>query len=399
MIAKNKKELFSSVNLYIIFWAYFFVQVMKGFTQTTLVSGSRLLLLLVLLVCGYLIKKNRFRRDPITTSSSLFGGYLSLMALLDLGLNYNGLSNIFSVFLWVIVFRQISYMKIDDNKLHMISLIMSVMCNLLSYIYIFDILPQIKYMENVTRIGAINSIYYILISFPFIFLFRNWLWSMLFSILPLLAFITSGKTTCMLCGSAIVLYYIIHNFRSLRFYSRILFVIVVYVIGCFAAKYVDFSSLLYSTQDDFSSGGNGRFEIFSKVSDLLMYESDFSSIIFGHGVNAISRTIGIGGHNDFLEVFYCYGIVGLLSFIIFLANLVRGISLLENKTIRTSYVISLISLLFALLASKLIATQIGLLPLSIFWGILFANNRCHKKNKCIYENSSYNSVSSSNTCS
>ena len=140
-------------------------------------------------------------------------------------------------------------------------------------------------------------------------------------------------------------------------------------------KYIEFSTLLDNSQEDFSSGGNGRAEIMSKVLYLLNYESNTSSIIFGHGVNAISRTIGIGGHNDFLEVLYCYGIIGLVLFITFLIYLIKEIRILLSNTHRIAFYISIIILFFALSASKLIATQIGLLPLSILWGTLLAYSR------------------------
>ena len=351
---------------------------MQGFTQETTVTSSRILLLLILLFFGYVIKKNKTKIDTITKNTFLFGGYLSIVTLFDLGLNANGLSNIFSVFLWIIVFRQISCMIIDDRHLYIVALIMSFMCNVLSFIYIFNLASQILYMEHLTGIAAINSIYYIFISFPFVFLFRNWLLSIIFSIFPFYAFITSGKTTCILCGGVILLYYIIQKVKNNKLSSRVLLLLVLVFLFGVLISFIDLNSIIDNTQSDFNSGGNGRFSIYSKVWNLLIYESSVFSILFGHGVDAISRTIGIGGHNDFLEILYCYGIIGLFLFIVFLSNMVKAVKTLKTHVTRMSYIISLIILFFAFIASKMIATQIGLLPLSIFWGTLFANNKYNK---------------------
>ena len=370
-----KEGTFSLVTLYVLFCAYFFVEVMRGFTQYTSVSSSRIIPLLIILGLGCFVKKNDLDSTSLTKVSILFGGYLSLVTFFDLDINATAFSNVFSVFLWIIVLKQVSSMEIDINKLEIIILLMSIMCNIISSIYVFDIVPKIQYMEHIQRIGAINSIYYILITFPFVFLFRNWLWSVFFSLLPLFAFMISGKTTCILCGIAILCFYIFKNLMNIELKSRILFILVVVLLCWIVSPYIDFTTLLDNSHEDFSTGGNGRAEIMRKVLYLLIYVSNTSSIIFGHGVNAISRTIGIGGHNDFLEVLYCYGLIGLFLFIAFLIYLIKEIRMLLSNTHRIAFSISIIILFFALSASKLIATQIGLLPLSIFWGTLLAYSR------------------------
>lgn len=375
MFNKIKKGIFSLTTLYVLFCAYFFIEVMKGFTQVTSTSNSRIIPLFIILGFGVIIKKNNIKITSLTKASILFGGYVSIVTLFDLGVNTAAISNVFSIFLWILVFRQASCMKIDSDKFDIIILLMSIMCNIISFVYVFDIVPQIKFMDHIIRIGAINSIYYILITFPFVFLFRNWLWSLLFSLLPLFAFLVSEKTTCILCGMAILIFYIYRNIRNLKLSSRILFILVIGGIFLCSSTYIDFTSFLDSGEEDFSTGGNGRAEIATKVFQLLINESDLFTIIFGHGVNAISRTIGIGGHNDFLEVLYCYGLIGFILFVSFLVYLVKEIKFFNSNTYRIAFSISIIALFFALFASKLVATQIGLLPLSIFWGTLIAYNR------------------------
>lgn len=379
MFQNIKKGILSLTTLYMLFCAYFFIEVMKGFIQVASTSESRVIPLLMILGLGVVIKKSKINTTSLTKVSFLFGGYMSIVTFCDLGFNVSALSNVFSSFFWILVFNQVSSMKMDEYKFDITILLMSVMCNIISFIFVFDVFPQIQFMEHITRIGAFNSIYYVLITFPFIFLFRNWLWSIFFSIMPLYAFIVSGKTTCLLCGISILTFYIYRNIKNLKQKSRVLFILVIVSVCCFAYKYIDFASVLESSREDFSTGGNGRTEISTKVYHLLINESNLFKIIFGHGVNAISRTIGIGGHNDFLEVLYCYGLIGFTLFISFLVHLFKEIRTFISSTHRIAFSISLIVLFFALIASKLIATQIGLLPLSIFWGTLIAFNRSQIK--------------------
>lgn len=68
-----------------------------------------------------------------------------------------------------------------------------------------------------------------------------------------------------------------------------------------------------SVEDD---DGSGRTAVWYNTIQLIE-NSDFMSLIFGHGYNKVAKeTIyGLSAHNDFLEITYDYGIVGLILYI------------------------------------------------------------------------------------
>lgn len=61
--------------------------------------------------------------------------------------------------------------------------------------------------------------------------------------------------------------------------------------------------------------GSGRTIVWSVVIDLIL-NSDFIPLLFGHGYNAVSldANVGMSAHNDFLEVIYDYGIIGVVLY-------------------------------------------------------------------------------------
>ncbi len=68
-----------------------------------------------------------------------------------------------------------------------------------------------------------------------------------------------------------------------------------------------------SAQDD---EGSGRTYVWQAAFDLIE-RSDFLPLLFGHGFNKVEKDsmLGLSAHNDFLEVTYDYGIVGLALYV------------------------------------------------------------------------------------
>lgn len=70
-----------------------------------------------------------------------------------------------------------------------------------------------------------------------------------------------------------------------------------------------------SLQDD---QGSGRLEVWQTVIDNLR-QSDTASFLLGHGYRSVEVPIGndlVPAHNDFLEVFYDFGLIGLVLYLI-----------------------------------------------------------------------------------
>src|SRR5699024_243807 len=108
------------------------------------------------------------------------------------------ISSIISFSFWVIVLSQVKAMKIEKIDVEIISLIMSIACNLCALTYSYNFTRWQIELDHDARVGAINSIYYILTMLPFVFYLKKWWLALVLSIMPFYAFIVSGKTTCLL---------------------------------------------------------------------------------------------------------------------------------------------------------------------------------------------------------
>lgn len=131
-----------------------------------------------------------------------------------------------------------------------------------------------------------------------------------------------------------------------------------------------FGGIFLSVIDEANTGGNGRFEIYTKTISEYSHLSIFKQI-FGCGFNAINNAINIGTHNDFLMVLYNYGFVGFVIYITFFVQLVRDFLCLyrEKSKYTFAFAVSLIVFFCVSMASNVLNTQIQFLLLCLFWGM------------------------------
>ena len=101
-----------------------------------------------------------------------------------------------------------------------------------------------------------------------------------------------------------------------------LLVIVVYYLIVFLSDYNEYIIEKFSSARD--DEGSGRFKIWNDV--LSMYwESNPMAMFFGHGYLAVGADSPekLTAHNDYLEVLYDYGLIGITLLVALLVNLVR----------------------------------------------------------------------------
>ena len=86
------------------------------------------------------------------------------------------------------------------------------------------------------------------------------------------------------------------------------------------------------------SSGSGRAQIYTKIFDGVM-RSSFGSLLFGHGFYATSDytkqslefNIAVVAHNDWLEVAYDFGLVGLILYLSILLSILRSVIKSERR--------------------------------------------------------------------
>ena len=278
------------------------------------------------------------------------------------------------IFFWPITLwiAEKSYFTTDSFELS--AVIIAIICNLMSVTTILgrSNIELLESMDLSQAVGAINSIYLVLSTFPFVFLISNNKLKFFLLILPIMAFIMSGKTTCiassLLCTAYFFFSTIMHSNSKIKIFMMV--IIVFYVIFYIGDSFVNFGSLLEGISLDLDSGGNGRINIIKNVLTHYMNKGIINQIL-GSGFFAVATDTKLSAHNDFLEVLYDYGVVGLILFLVFWYQLIKKRKQQPSGTnIHVVYDISLIIYICSCLASNFIVQQINMLFFALLWGTI-----------------------------
>ena len=115
--------------------------------------------------------------------------------------------------------------------------------------------------------------------------------------------------------------------------------------------------------------GSGREDLFLMVWELIL-KSDTLELIFGHGYNSVVEVLEYSAHNDFLEVMYDQGIIGLGLYVYIYISLIMTINKIKEKTLRDSFRMSVFLFFIVSLTSHLILFTSSIICLSTFWGMV-----------------------------
>ena len=334
-----------------------------------LINSSRNVIILYLILVGWMLRKGKKTIREVK-ALAVFSLYVcSVIFFMHDSKTASWTILILSFLLIPLMFYITSNIHWNEIDVKYNGFVWTIVCNILALIYITSYpLLVLLIDEPDQRVAAYNSIYFVLSTYPFVFLIKDWRIVVLLSLLPFSSFFISGKTTCLLAGALALGIYMISLFKNRKNGILIGGIIVIGLI--IASLQFDTAELVASVNEDFDTGGNGRMDIGSVVLSRL-FEPTFFDFVVGHGADAVSKMLEIGAHNDFLEVLYNYGLIGLSLYIWFCYLLYRKMLLLpKGSTIRLTYLISLMIFLCASLASKLLGTQVQMLTFALIWGIL-----------------------------
>ena len=293
-----------------------------------------------------------------------------------------------SYIIWPIIFYITYNLSYKEKDVTLISYLGAATCTITAFLYIT--LTNMSIYSVVSENNAVagyNSIYYVLLLYPFVFLIKNRTHVLLLALLPTVSFFVSTKSTCIISSVFILIYYVHTAFTKIGLAKKSFLLMGGVILIYLASLFFDFSNTFFGVQEDINSGGNGRSEIALHVLYNFWNHSSLSEMLLGHGANAVAKTLNIGAHNDFLETLYNYGLIGIVFFFLFWYNLIKNIRYIENGSEKKrAYIISLIVFFVCCMVSKLLGTQIQMLLLAIFWGIVL------KQNDTKYENSTHYSI-------
>lgn len=349
-----------------------FADIIRSYSMGVKQSSRIFVIAIVTLASLYF--KNKKYNQPIVQIAIVFSGLMTLYGLIGIP-SSSYLSYIPSITVWVVILYSASNTLLSDSDLQMIGFIGAVSINLCAFYYISLntnlSLISLSYEESV---ASFNTIYYVLLLLPFCLLINNKLLVLSAQILPMMAILESGKSTCIIAFFLSFLYYfydiIVKSKKNIFFI--IIAVVVIFSVG---KSIVDPLELLQDLTDDFDSGGNGRTNIADKLLAIFFNGQEFLPLIFGYGTNGTLKAINIGAHNDFLEVLFNYGFLGFGLYLIFWIRLISYISKFNSEfKYKKVYIICLIVFFCCSIASKLLETQIQMLPPVLLLGLLICKN-------------------------
>jgi hypothetical protein len=176
---------------------------------------------------------------------------------------------------------------------------------------------------NADRVGAfqqVNAVYYPLLILPWALVVRKPSWRVVAVMLIALAVIFSLKRTAIVAlavtGAVYVIIEMIQGARASRLRSLVLLAA---LCGGAAIAYVKTGNPLGAAiAERFvgmrEDGGSGRLTIYSDILEELN-RATAQRLVFGHGHYASLERFGVTAHNDFLEVTFDYGILGLFLYV------------------------------------------------------------------------------------
>lgn len=150
-----------------------------------------------------------------------------------------------------------------------------------------------------------------------------------------------------------------------------LFIILIFVDNAFGNI---ISERILNIQED---GGSGRDQVWATTWNMIK-ASDTQQLLFGHGHNAVLKCspLGLSAHNDFLEMLFNYGIIGLVPYLVLHFQLIKQIFMgikMHNKNASIMAFTYTIFFILSMISHIIVYPWICLIVIP--WGMLSADNR------------------------
>ena len=185
-------------------------------------------------------------------------------------------------------------------------------------------------------ISANNVIYF---GFPLLLLFKGKKISLLevliTAIMIAVAAFSFKRTTLVVAVLSVSLYYIARLSMSGTPVRRILLIplfVLLISFGVIAIDNYTGGHISYRFSVISATGGNGRTDIWMNVLEK-MKGSSFSTLLFGHGFNSVKDSFGISAHNDFLECYYDFGLIGIIMYLGIVIYIGKSLLIAKTKKI------------------------------------------------------------------
>lgn len=317
--------------------------------------------------------------------SKIFGfWFIALLlesALIDTGLSLGiNLTNSIIMLIPIPVFYYFFLVFKKGDILHFYLKIAAIFTMALVFFYYkeYNIINLIVEKEY----ASLNIAYYPLLMLPFVLLINNKYVRIIFVILIAVVVFSSMKRGGLLAFFLSIFIYffveyiIIKENRSII--MRLIYFALVLIFFLYAFFYFDKqknSYFLTRVQMINEDEGSGRLPLYREVFNLIE-NSSYNEVLVGHGENAVLRyTHDFSAHNDFLEVFFDYGIIVFIGYIFLHFQLIKTIIKHVKQKSHFAAPFSVSYILFIVLS---MISHVVIYPyffiLTAFWGMVLGTN-------------------------
>lgn len=313
-----------------------------------------------------------------------FSGFNALIVLWGIMVSFNVMFsgsnmivNLIRVNIWTTTFLSAYILaKTNNNTIEFIVKLFVVIYFVSLFFFWQGKLVQQNEMERGLETST-NAIYCLMTIVPFILFLKNKKLGLILLLITLVCTVFSNKRGATII-MALILIPAMNNFFSMikRKGIRNLLVVLIGVIFVISFFYIGNTylggRLIKRFNEVEETGGAGRLWIWTDVLNKYQ-ESSLLEQLFGHGHCAVA---GLGwaaaAHNDFLEVLYDYGILGLMIYIAIHVSLIKKTIKLRksNNQLFLPFVSMYLIFITMSMVSILIIQQRYLVYMAVFWGML-----------------------------
>jgi O-antigen ligase len=257
----------------------------------------------------------------------------------------------------------------------------------------------------VNLFGTVNSTtasYHVLYFLPFLLCHRNKILRIVFmAFIAVIVMVSLKRGGLVAVFAAIAVYLYISQFklkgRHLTVWGAFATISVIigvfYLFSIINERVVD-DQLLIRIDAASQTGGSGRLDVYKGYLDFIGNDN-IGNLIIGHGWWGSMRDsrVGVTCHNDFLEAFVDFGIIGFLLYVAFVISLIKHCS--KMIKVKHEYAPAMGAGIAMFLVNSMVA-HILIYPkyqliIALFWGFMVsATRKMIIKDKIDYENRTVN---------
>lgn len=378
---KSRKTLF--IILSIMLSVFCVLKVIRGSDTDSTSSGgiwNYISLLYYPIFLYALLRQSKYRLKPLFISASAYMFIAVLVALLNATAQFSvSIIYLYLMIPYAVLVFLTFYLCSDESKIGRKIILLGYYICLCLNLY-----SVVMYQFAGAARAMPSDIYFSLGLFPFAlqFIKRKNLKIIVVVLEFFAVFMVNKRTALISFVIALIVYLLINSYtkeksKFLGTLKTIIIATVAVILFYHISKYFDDKYNLHIYYRLFrlaEDGGSGRDKIYQNVWEGFK-NSSFTQQLFGHGMKTAAQIGGAGqAHNDFLEILYDYGVMALLSVVVFYGSLIVEMTrLIKRKSpYAAAFASSIVIGLFLAMFSYFLIFYTYVTCIMAFWGYALA---------------------------